>query len=191
MQLLESKPTEAEAVAALADISLEFGHLYLYPPRSGRMKSHMREVRRTFIDARYLVDIHTAAGLSVSTVVMVDDVSESYPYTDEDLRAMLADWPLQPDYLARESAMIPLVERHMPGESVDCSHLATAWYLARLGWPGFEIEPVKLRADAAAWQAERLYSVLPARFMDVEAGVRRRLRSDFQVPHDRVKWVFA
>jgi hypothetical protein len=184
----------------MADVSIEFGHFYCYPRGSGRLKAQLREARRTAWEAAHLYVALQAEGLSTSSVLMVDDVNEVAPWDSDDVLAAVDDWPLQPDYLVWESAMVPFVEpatlgfMGQPGEastSPACKYLTMAFYLARLGMPSYEIASERLNRAALPFTARRLYTILPSRFMTMEAEIRDMLRASHQLGQDQLRWIFT
>lgn len=174
-------PTYLCAPPQVWQTSVEFGHFYLYPPASSRLRSGLREAHRTAVEAGRLLAGLVAAGMAARTVLMVDDVAGKHLYTDGDIRSIASQWPVQPDDIARESAMIPVVQREMPDTPLDCHHLTLAWYLCRLGVVEGPVHAV----------AHTIYTVLPARYMALEAEVHRELRQTYHVPHERMRWTFV
>ncbi len=82
------------------------------------------------------------------------------------------------------------------GETLfSCPMLTAAWHLARLGVGGFEELPYStLRDGALPFTAEQVYSVLPSRYLPVEAEVRTILSicpPALQSARARTKYLFV
>jgi hypothetical protein len=183
-------PNFIDAPPTAADVNIEFGHFYCYPPESPLMQAHLEEARQTALEAERLRGLLVRAGQRVSTSLFVDDLSQAYPYSDSELLDLLATWPIHPDYVVRESSMRPIVLERMPGKSPNCTHLTLAWYLARLGTPDFAPHISYRNGSPYTLSAQRILTVLPVSYMALEARVHSLLQNRYSVG-PRAAWLFV
>ncbi len=155
----------------MKDISIEYAHIY--------SNSEIGKEHQTAVDILgKLTKSLEAENKTYSLVVLVDDYSFPDPTFDYDAyAAWLAEQGFKPDFIYRESQLIPLCDEvlmllddkklktklvsYIQAKKYPCSLFIAAWYLLRLGalkHPAFDENVV----------ATRLVNILPDSFKPFE-----------------------
>jgi hypothetical protein len=167
-------------VGGVQKICIEFAHTYIdeTPGSEQRVSSYLANA----LTKHFAID-----GITVRSVVLLDDYNPVREVTSpQSLEAVLAEMGSTPDFIASESALVPLAAElinrggracrsarrfHDRRGRMPCSALVAAWNRMRLA---SHTPPMNLlyKGTPAEWSegsADLVVTLLPARYAGVEA----------------------